>query len=189
MIFYPWDTKQWLQKSLVTVFSVDRSNAMESVGDKDVVELPALIHTPDGSKPDRQAVKTRLMLLLHAQYPGLDYLMLETVVEHYLNHPEDGPDEIIEKGKTSLQNYFMPPDSKGPTVRFKHDPYPDLPKEPLEDLDKLTLEESDQEETGSSCDVEHGSSSLPGSVSRGTQTSGEGPERPGEQQSQSNGEL
>lgn len=191
MIFYPWDVEQSFQTERLTDFSV-YSLEMDRTS-KDIVELPPLVHTPDGSEPDRQSVKTRLMLLLHAQYPGLDYLMLETVVDHYLDHPDDGPDEVINRGKEGLENYFMSPDSKGPTVRFKHDPYPDLPKEPeadfetAEGLEKLTLEdakEEPEESSGSSCDVEHSPGSLSGCVSRGTQTCGEGSERSGEQQSQ-----
>lgn len=143
---------------------------------------PGVFHAVgSGSAPSRQSVKTKLMLMLHAQNPELDYLMLDTVVEHYLNNPDDGPEEVINKGKSALGEYFLPPDSKGPTVKFAHETYP-TPEHALEE--PSLSEETDEE--GYVGDSERSDCAC---VSRGTQTSREGSERSGEQQPESGGEL
>jgi len=142
------------------------------------------VYTPDGTQPDREATFKRLMQLLHERYPGLDYLMLQTVVDHYLDFPDDGPEEVIRKGQERIPEYFMRPESEeeGPRVTFQHDPYY-APQEPPREVASATIWEEEEQ------DVDDAHSPVSSGVSRGTQTNGEGPERTGEQQPESDGEL
>lgn len=52
---------------------------------------------------DRLPAKLRLMKLLQASYPQLDFLMLQTLVEHYLDHPDDKPEDVTRRAP---KDYF-----------------------------------------------------------------------------------
>lgn len=56
----------------------------------------------DGSMPERPALKRTLIEALHAVYPSLDFPMLIAVVEHYLEHPRDTPDQLLERAPKDM---------------------------------------------------------------------------------------
>lgn len=49
------------------------------------------------SKPERDSYKKNLMTKLHSDYPEFDWLMLNALVDHCLDHPDEGPDEVLAK--------------------------------------------------------------------------------------------
>ena len=57
-----------------------------------IVEDPRKL-TPE----ERQSYKKHLMAKLHLDYPEFDWLMVNAITDHYLEHPDEGPEELLAK--------------------------------------------------------------------------------------------
>jgi hypothetical protein len=68
---------------------------------------------------DRASCKKILMRALEQQYPMMDFPMRQTLVEHYLDNPNDEPEEVV---KRAPKNYF---DESKATINPPQ--YPSLP--------------------------------------------------------------
>lgn len=88
--------------------------------------------------PLRSAVKRDLMRAMAVAYPVFDFVMRLTLVEHYLDHPEDTPEELLARAP---KNYF---DEKNAKVTVSN---PQPPQPPVEYPVDLIEEEEDEEET------------------------------------------
>lgn len=88
--------------------------------------------------PLRSAVKRDLMRAMAMAYPDFDFVMRMTLVEHYLDNPEDTPDQLLARAP---KNYF---DEKNAKVTISN---PQPPQPPMEHPLPL-LEEQEEEEEG-----------------------------------------
>jgi len=66
-----------------------------------IVEDPRKL-TPE----ERQSYKKHLMAKLHLDYPEFDWLMVNAITDHYLEHPDEGPEELLAKYDPKI---FAPP--------------------------------------------------------------------------------
>lgn len=53
--------------------------------------------TEPGQLPPRLYVKKLLFREMKSAYPRFDYLMLTSMIENYLDHPEDTPEKLLER--------------------------------------------------------------------------------------------
>jgi len=90
-----------------------------------------------GQLPDRLAVKKALMQAMTLQYPNLDFVMRLALVEHYLNKPDDTPEDLVARAP---RNYF---DEKNVKV---HPPQGGCISEEQENEEEEDEEETEEEE-------------------------------------------
>jgi len=83
-------------------------------------------------EPSEVIMKKRYMRGLHEEYPGLDYLMIECIVDHCMKHPDDGPDEIL---KSAPKDYFMNGNTTEVKVKRDDTLFPDQQQQQQEDVE------------------------------------------------------
>lgn len=87
--------------------------------------------------PLRSSVKRDLMRAMAIAYPVFDFVMRLTLVEHYLDNPEDTPEELLARAP---KNYF---DEKNAKITVSN---PQPPQPPVEYPVDLIKEEEEGEE-------------------------------------------